>query len=694
MPGIPKITGDINTRPSGDSPIIPDIPTIVNPRIPSIDDTIPVKSPSMPRPTRPVPPPTNPTIPSGTNPVIETERGRLLYDKFIFNETKFTSLKYTSDSFNGANTSEPLIQKSISIPRLGRIANPRIVAKENQDRVTLLLNTTGRGYKFVQNQKNLTFSNSRIESTVFESSRLRFTPLAIYNPSLTLAQIGRDPSEQGEHYTRFGSTPFMDDTFKYLDVVSKNNTPGINSTNRLWRLRKNLGVGFEVDAKNLRIPSSFLDYSASIRRTLQGLGDFTNTITGLINAFGGNDPITNITNKITRATRVAINYLTPIDQYQGGPGSVNGAGVTTIRRFDFTQDPKKNDLINQLVKNKVSSIILTDESIPLDPPDTSKFDIVNKTTKTNLSKVQALETSTYTKLDPTLTNLTSYTYVISKPTASTGVSSAKTRKQSNINWTRNNGTNLLGNLGLLPIANNGKLPSVYEDTGIEDISETSTRMPIRFTIIDPFKGTEEKISFSAYLNGFKDNSTPNHTEISYIGRSEHFYVYNKFKRDVSFNFQIPCYSVVDLRKKHKDLAALYSSTMGKYNGNKLGGILYKLKLGNYLDNEAGIITNMSYDIPNDSSWDIDEQLAHNLNVSISYTVIHNDLPTYDSTGGLFTIKEQINISAANAIKNGTSKTQNVLNSLNVSKGGAGAKQAAQQTANQNSSTGMVGGAPQ
>ena len=555
---------------------------------------------------------------------------RLLYDKLAFNETKFTSLKYTSDSFYGANTSEPLFQKSIPIPRIGRIANPRVIAKENEERVSKLFNTTSRGYSFIQNQKNLTFSNSRIESTDNKSSRLRFTALAFYNPNVTLSQIGRDPLEQGEHYTRFGISPFMDDSLKYTNIVTKNN----NSNNRLFKLRKDLGIEFELEedkkiyfgTKGIEQRTSlFTDYTATTRSVLQGLGDFSNAITGVVNLFGGNSAITNVTNKITRATRNVVNYLTPnIDQYQGGPGSINRIGTTTIRRFDYTNNYEKTKLILQLIKNKV----------PSPPPSNPN----GKNTKATEQKVQKLETSTYTKLEEIASNLTGYTYRVSNQ-----LPNNKVKNGNRVNWTRNNGEGP-GSVvaSFLSSANNiknGKLKNVYDDNGIEDISDTSNRMPIQFTIIDPFSGTEkETYTFSAYLNGFKDNSTPNHTEISYIGRSEYFYVFNKFKRDISFNFQIPCYNLVDLRSKHKDLAALYSSTMGKYDGNKLGGILYKLKVGNYLDREAGIITNMSYNIPNDSPWDIDEQLAHNLNVSISFTVIHNILPQYDNSGyELFTI---------------------------------------------------------
>ena len=66
-------------------------------------------------------------------------------------------------------------------------------------------------------------------------------------------------------------------------------------------------------------------------------------------------------------------------------------------------------------------------------------------------------------------------------------------------------------------------------------------------------------------------------------------------------------------------------------------IFSRLYLGKYLYGEVGIINSISYDIPNDSSWDLDEQLAHNINVSINFTIIHNELPTYREKGGFLGI---------------------------------------------------------
>jgi hypothetical protein len=161
-------------------------------------------------------------------------------------------------------------------------------------------------------------------------------------------------------------------------------------------------------------------------------------------------------------------------------------------------------------------------------------------------------------------------------------------------------------------------------------------MSVVFQLINPFTAQNlHRIIFPAYINGFKVNSDATWNDISYIGRSENLHVYSKFKRTVSFNLQIPCFNIIELRERHRALGALESSLAGQYKDSKLGGILTRLYLGNYLKGETGIINNISYDIPNDSSWDIDEKLAHNINVSINFTVIHNDLPTYRREGGFF-----------------------------------------------------------
>jgi len=163
-------------------------------------------------------------------------------------------------------------------------------------------------------------------------------------------------------------------------------------------------------------------------------------------------------------------------------------------------------------------------------------------------------------------------------------------------------------------------------------------LQIVFRIINPFSGNEDSINFSAYLNGFKDNFASTWNEINYAGRAESFYVYDKFKRDVSFNLQIPCFNRKQLYEKYRALGQLASATAGSYgsyNDNFLGGVLIRLNVGNYLVGEYGILDNISYSIPDQATWDIDAGLAMNLDVSFQFKIIHKNRPEYKTKQGFF-----------------------------------------------------------
>jgi hypothetical protein len=140
------------------------------------------------------------------------------------------------------------------------------------------------------------------------------------------------------------------------------------------------------------------------------------------------------------------------------------------------------------------------------------------------------------------------------------------------------------------------------------------------------------------MNGFKDNFDATWGDINYTGRAESFYIYNKFKRNVSFNLQIPCFNKIELFIKHRALGQLASTTAGAYSDNNLlGGILLKVNVGNYLVGEYAILNSLSYDIPNDTAWDISEDalLAMNINASFNLTIVHKKLPQYSATDGFF-----------------------------------------------------------
>jgi hypothetical protein len=172
-------------------------------------------------------------------------------------------------------------------------------------------------------------------------------------------------------------------------------------------------------------------------------------------------------------------------------------------------------------------------------------------------------------------------------------------------------------------------------------------LTVVFRAIDPFtnlpevNSSQEKArrhAFSAYMKGFKDNFTGNWNEINYAGRAESFYVYDKFKRNVSFNLQIPCNNRKELFEKHRNLGQMAATTAGTYSDkNTLGGVLVQINLGNYLVGEFGILNNLSYSIPDESSWDVtpEGRLAMYLEASFNFTIVHKELPQYQVEGGFF-----------------------------------------------------------
>jgi hypothetical protein len=170
-------------------------------------------------------------------------------------------------------------------------------------------------------------------------------------------------------------------------------------------------------------------------------------------------------------------------------------------------------------------------------------------------------------------------------------------------------------------------PLVFNRTN--DLLEDSDEMRIIFTPIDPFSaGNLDTLVFLAYLTDYSDTFDSSWNDVKYVGRAEKFYIFNEFKRSISFGFNIPCFNPSNLAVQHTKLNNLASILAGTYNNGLLGGIITKLKLGNYVDNEPGIITSLNFSPIQDSSWDLDNLLAFYIKVTVSFTLIHDMLPKY------------------------------------------------------------------
>jgi hypothetical protein len=323
----------------------------------------------------------------------------------------------------------------------------------------------------------------------------------------------------------------------------------------------------------------------------------------------GDQGVTNPSNRLVRLKDSLLNKpitdKTPINNYFGGPSSVYGIGRTIIRRYDYTDTSGKGIKPRLTEINYEKTLKLSLEYNDKEIKNNINLDPTDKPTQVDQNVIKYTAGSTTAQKYATLKNdikkLKSYTHRNFKSNPDIKIDrESKTFKYNKATETNFNRVD-------------------------------SEILQIVFRIQNPFVNSEagEQINFSAYMNGFKDDFSSTWNEINYAGRAESFYVYDKYKRTVSFNLQIPCFNKVQLFEKHRALGQLASVTAGSYgSGNFLGGVLIKLNVGKYIVGEYAILDSLSYSIPENATWDYDERLAMNLDASFQFKIIHKDLPQY------------------------------------------------------------------
>lgn len=604
--------------------------------------------------------------------------------------------------------------------------------------------------------KNGVTENNILSAASFvarKQSRSAISPLQNYNLQNTIDQAGTDPNTGWNHYDRFGATNIMSDNDKYWYIVRQNNgSEDLFATdspnNRLVKLTKdlNVGGGIGIDPLNNIIDKATKAFG-KVRSFANKVNSYYNQGLGLFNALSDNrskdfQPINNAIsdgfNFVNNRLAIADKFIAPftnnvIDQYEGGPNSLNGIGPTVIKRYDNTNDTDRIKKILDITSNSLSTKRNLLDGDPRNKKSTPTSQISGK--YQNSTDIDLLKDSNDGVFNITKNEIINRVYdqgnepnyeTIRKtnlPPKKISVGKIEIDDNKKI-W---NFTTEIQSVENISINKNKKSKYRYfgtvgkgkygqftnfdrykpvTDNQKEEYNKSVNR--IAFTPINPFTGTPflEKdkdnktidgsgvLYFDAYISNFKDNYSPTWTDINYIGRSENFHVFTKFKRDVSFTLQIPCFNPLQLRDRHQALSALASINAGYYsnmntpgntNNTKLGGVITYLRLGNYLGSptnsniiqgEPGIITNFSISIPNDSSWDIDEQLAHYLTVDVGFKLIHSTRPQYSNTGFLgnlgnpllsykqISIQEQYELDEAEKLQNFQLEAQrNALNAF-------------------------------
>jgi len=146
--------------------------------------------------------------------------------------------------------------------------------------------------------------------------------------------------------------------------------------------------------------------------------------------------------------------------------------------------------------------------------------------------------------------------------------------------------------------------------------------------------------FRAFLGSISDSYTANWNGFSYLGRGEQFYTYGGFTRQISLSWTVAAQSKEELIPMYKKLNYLASTLAPDYSPNGyMRGNLIQLTIGGYLYEQPGFITGLTYEMGEESPWEIGigsvdgtedgtvKELCHIIKVTgFNFTPIHKFIP--------------------------------------------------------------------
>ena len=168
----------------------------------------------------------------------------------------------------------------------------------------------------------------------------------------------------------------------------------------------------------------------------------------------------------------------------------------------------------------------------------------------------------------------------------------------------------------------------------------------RIASIDAGKPAKQTfMHFRAFLNSITDNYSADWNSYNYVGRGEKFYSYGGFNRTLSLSWTVAAQSREELSPMYKKLNYLASTLAPSYSpSGYMRGPLVQLTIGGYVYEQVGFITGLTFEIGEDSPWEIgitdkgintatDEydsrvkELPHYIKVSsFNFTPIHDFVP--------------------------------------------------------------------
>jgi hypothetical protein len=344
-----------------------------------------------------------------------------------------------------------------------------------------------------------------------------------------------------------------------------------------------------------------------------------------------------------------VNVLT----YGGGPGSTLGVGKTGIRYADQrtnTYNPSvlvnKNSVFTYSQKqvgiDSVMSIapglesFVTDNNTKPGSPTIIDFRQRIRSALSSIPKKQAEESGA-------TPNAPNY----GRKNLETRVNIGGKNGDGPGNKVGKNLTSYSSGSGIGPV---DKLNAytVYQSNGVKQNADAPINDLVKFRIavIDNSNPTQKTfIHFRAFIDSFSDSYNATWNPTTYLGRGENFYTYNNFTRIISMGWTVAAQSKQELIPMYKKLNYLASSLTPYYTSKGyMTGNLVQLTVGGYVYEQVGIINSLTYDIPEESPWEIGindtgdydstvKELSHIIRVTnFSFTPIQDFIPSVQPVG--------------------------------------------------------------
>jgi hypothetical protein len=496
------------------------------------------------------------------------------------------TLKYGKDSPGAGASRQPFIVTPIPGASATFNTNGLVIARSATDveRLSKFFTTTP-GLLFIAKQNVLSQTNVRTQASNYHVPQIQPNN-GPYLPTNTLAQVGL--SVAGAHFDKQGLLPNGYFSPKYNDAVK---TDQEVSTNRLYNLY----------------------YDKMIDTGLNG-------IQGL--------PIPNPINSVSL-------FPTEILNYRGGPGSTLGIGSTSIN-FSLGNRTGINNPLYTSNRNQfygiapggANKVIVADPALALENQQTYQNQPITQLVDFRKHLRDGIANSNILSESPSYTDKSIENRVF--------LGNPGRRDKNIISYTAGaiiNGSDKAEALDKI----NAK--PLYSSRLVSDV-DTNDLVKFRIEAInndDPGEGIF--IHFRAFIDSFSDNYSADWSPTQYIGRGEKFYTYNSFDRTINMSWTVAAQSKDELIPMYQKLNFLASNLMPDYNKEGyMRGALVRLTVGGYLYSQPGFITALTYDIPQEATYEIGiddvgesdpsvKELPHMIKVStFTFTPIHNFVP--------------------------------------------------------------------